>query len=173
MNRQTAVLYAPLVAALAAGRTIQANRGSEEAPNWVILGDDVEFSCPPHLYRVEQVDMGANPMSGDALRAAGQRLSNVAYNLAQSPAIAPREREILDQARKDWDAALTADAAPVGRGGEVELPPLPNPCFMPPEDNGDYQRGYYAEQVQDYAREAVEHDRARSALAAPDAEGQS
>lgn len=64
MNRQTAALYAPLVAALAAGQTIQANRGTVEDPNWVSLGDDVEFSCPPRLYRID-------PQAGVSSVAAG------------------------------------------------------------------------------------------------------
>lgn len=56
MNRHNAHLYLPLVAALANGHTIQANRkGSGSEDNWVSLDADdgeVKFTCEPHLYRI-------------------------------------------------------------------------------------------------------------------------
>lgn len=44
----------------------------------------------------------------EALRAAGQSLSNVAYNLAQMAgrSLTLRDCEVLDKARKAWDAAM-------------------------------------------------------------------
>ena len=53
MNRDNAHLYAPLVQALAAGQTIQANRGTVEEPRWEDLPEWVLFTCEPHLYRVK------------------------------------------------------------------------------------------------------------------------
>jgi hypothetical protein len=56
MNKRTAAQYLPLVAALAEGRTIQANRGTPGEPHWVSLDEndgEVRFSCEPDLYRVE------------------------------------------------------------------------------------------------------------------------
>lgn len=55
MNKRNARRYLPLVAALAEGRTIQANRGGDGEPNWVSLDEndgEVRFSCAPELYRV-------------------------------------------------------------------------------------------------------------------------
>lgn len=52
MTRENAHLYLPLVAALAEGKVIQANRGTEAEPMWVSLFDEVKFTCEPHLYRV-------------------------------------------------------------------------------------------------------------------------
>ncbi len=55
MNKHNAKQYLPLIAALAAGHTIQANRGTPTDPHWVDLTDDdgeVRFSCAPELYRV-------------------------------------------------------------------------------------------------------------------------
>lgn len=56
MNKRTAARYLPLVAALAEGRTVQANRGTPSDPHWVSLDEndgEVRFSCEPELYRVE------------------------------------------------------------------------------------------------------------------------
>ncbi len=53
MNRENAHLYAPLVQALAAGQTIQANRGTVDEPCWEDLPESVLFTCDPHLYRVK------------------------------------------------------------------------------------------------------------------------
>ncbi len=55
MNKQNAAQYLPMVAALAEGRTIQANRGTRGDPHWVALDEndgEVRFSCEPDLYRV-------------------------------------------------------------------------------------------------------------------------
>ena len=56
MNKHTAAQYLPLVAALAEGRTLQANRGNRSDPHWVSLDEndgEVRFSCEPDLYRIE------------------------------------------------------------------------------------------------------------------------
>ena len=52
MTRENAHLYLPLVQALAAGQTIQANRGTVDQPRWEDLPEAVLFTCEPHLYRV-------------------------------------------------------------------------------------------------------------------------
>jgi hypothetical protein len=44
--------FVTLKLALAAGATIQANRGTVESPAWVDL-DDPQWSCAAHLYRVK------------------------------------------------------------------------------------------------------------------------
>lgn len=59
MHRKDAQQYLPLVAALAAGHTIQANRGTVDQPRWESLGDAVEFSCAPELYRADPDSTGA------------------------------------------------------------------------------------------------------------------
>lgn len=41
-----------------------------------------------------------------------------------------------------------------------ELPTLPDSYVMRPERNGDYQRGYYAEDMQEYGKECAESARA-------------
>lgn len=61
MNRDNAHLYAPLVQALAAGQTIQANRGTVDQPRWEDLPESVLFTCEPHLYRVK--DGGPNMLA--------------------------------------------------------------------------------------------------------------
>lgn len=43
--------HADLRAALAAGKTIQANRGSDDTPDWVTL-EDPQFTCAAEKYRV-------------------------------------------------------------------------------------------------------------------------
>lgn len=56
MNRHNAYAYLPLVAALAASKTIQAYRGQPGGSiAWEDFGpdDEVLFTCPPHLYRVK------------------------------------------------------------------------------------------------------------------------
>ena len=55
MNRANAHLYLPLVQALAAGQTIQANRGTVDEPIWEDLPEEVLFTCEPHLYRSESL----------------------------------------------------------------------------------------------------------------------
>lgn len=56
VNRLNAHLYLPLVQALAAGLTIQANRKLPDgSDNWVSLEADdgeVKFTCPPEGYRI-------------------------------------------------------------------------------------------------------------------------
>lgn len=52
MTCDNAHLYLPLVQALAAGHTIQANRGTVDEPCWEDLPEAVLFTCDPHLYRV-------------------------------------------------------------------------------------------------------------------------
>lgn len=55
MNKHNAARYLPLVAALAEGRTIQANRGSPGEPQWENLEaneGEVHFTCVPELYRI-------------------------------------------------------------------------------------------------------------------------
>lgn len=44
--------------------------------------------------------------TGDKVRIAGQKLSNLAYNLAQRHDLPAGYQESLDAARKEWDAAL-------------------------------------------------------------------
>lgn len=63
------------------------------------------------LYTTPQDDRPAR--EGDAaLRRAGGILSNLAFNLAQEPALSASWRANLDDARKAWDAALASTAEP-------------------------------------------------------------
>jgi len=48
----------------------------------------------------------------DAMRSAGAKLANLAYNLAQSDALPEDVRASLDDCRKEWDAAVRAVPAP-------------------------------------------------------------
>lgn len=48
----------------------------------------------------------------EKLRAAGARLANCAYNLAKCARLNGDERRSLDEARRDWDAAISAQPAP-------------------------------------------------------------
>jgi len=49
----------------------------------------------------------------DAIRTAGAKLANLAFNLAQSDALPAEVRANLDDCRKEWDAAVRAAPAPV------------------------------------------------------------
>lgn len=53
------------------------------------------------------------------IRAAGQQLSNMAYNLAQMPRLCDQDRKSLREGCEQWDAALlpTEDGTKDGRGG--------------------------------------------------------
>lgn len=48
----------------------------------------------------------------DAIRSAGAKLANLAFNLAQSDALPAEVRASLDDCRKEWDAAVRAAPAP-------------------------------------------------------------
>ena len=45
------------------------------------------------------------PTALDRLLLAGQRLSNVAFNLAQGRGLRAEDSKLLDDMRKEWDAA--------------------------------------------------------------------
>lgn len=48
----------------------------------------------------------------DAIRTAGAKLANLAFNLAQSDALPADVRASLDDCRKEWDAAVRTLPAP-------------------------------------------------------------
>lgn len=51
----------------------------------------------------------------DAIRSAGAKLANIAYNLAQRDDIPADIIACLDVSRKEWDAAVRTPSAPVAR----------------------------------------------------------
>jgi hypothetical protein len=51
----------------------------------------------------------------DAIRTAGAKLANIAYNLAQRKDLPPDIIACLDACRREWDAAVRAPSAPVAR----------------------------------------------------------
>ncbi|TYQ19851.1 UNVERIFIED_ORG: hypothetical protein JN05_01219 [Zoogloea ramigera] len=57
----------------------------------------------------------------DAIRNAGAKLANLAYNLSQSDALPVELRASLDDCRKEWDAAVSAAPVPASALAPAKL----------------------------------------------------
>lgn len=99
------------------------------------------------------------------------KLSNAKYEVREIRPFAHCTCPSGDGSLRHPCPAHPATLATVKHGGCVQLgdwlPPLPDPMRMPPERDGTYRLGYDAEDMQDYARAAVE-----AALAARQPAGQ-
>jgi hypothetical protein len=71
---------------------------------------------------------------------------------SQPAAPTPVAGDAVAYGSEEWQA--------IRKERESKLPKLPHEgALMPPERNGDYQRGYDAEDMRDYALDAIENDR--------------
>jgi len=89
----------------------------------------------------------------EALRRLGDWLCNVLDEDQQKTASAMVLGAMMETSAAIRAASAAASAVVVDEA--MALPQLPGARVMPPERNGDYQWGYDAEDMQDYAREAI------------------